>query len=313
MELWACGFNAWGQLEFGSAHADAHSPADHRQDVTSFQCVLTDPVIEFIRGSVSATLIHRSSERVLAGVPDPFLQLLQSGNYQNNPNHVAIAGNDQVAAAKLDNMDSTVNTHRSIQAYLENIALYSTNVGGAVKEIVANRTAFHALTREGDVVSWGDPRFQAALGREPTHEGLERGTMIEDLRDLPTGPIRKISSGGFTTASLTEGNDLYVWGDQARPELPRTRFFDELTGEPAAVDVFGHDILDVAVGEGYIIVLTTGQKLFVTGSNSNGQLGLPNKSHATGWEEVVLPLRQGQMMVHVNVGYKNSFVLVDSA
>lgn len=133
------------------------------------------------------------------------------------------------------------------------------------------------------------------------------------MQDLPTGPIRKISSGGFTTAGLTKGNDLYVWGDQARPELPRTKFADELSGQPAAVDVLGHDVLDVAVGEGFIIALTTNQRLFVTGSNSNGQLGLPSMSHVTDWEEVRLPLKRGQKMVHVNVGYKNSFVLVHNA
>lgn len=68
MELWACGFNAWGQLEVDKSQVHS-SPA---QDLPSFKCVLRDPLIQFIRGSVTATLSKFNSRfyafRVYSGV-----------------------------------------------------------------------------------------------------------------------------------------------------------------------------------------------------------------------------------------------------
>jgi hypothetical protein len=52
MELWACGFNAWNQLqcdEGGDLMSDAH-------DLDTFKCILQDDRIEVLRASLSATL-----------------------------------------------------------------------------------------------------------------------------------------------------------------------------------------------------------------------------------------------------------------
>jgi alpha-tubulin suppressor-like RCC1 family protein len=130
--------------------------------------------------------------------------------------------------------------------------------------------------------------------------------VVEDLLDLPTGSIRKISSGGYVTAALTEGNDLYVWG--GRPGL--TKLLEDLTGAPMPVDFDGQDVLDVAVSMNHMIALTTGGKLFVVGDGSNGQLGLDIKELAT-WKEVTLPLKDNRRIAGVHTGYKNSLVVVE--
>lgn len=130
--------------------------------------------------------------------------------------------------------------------------------------------------------------------------------IVEDLLDLPTGPIWKIASGGYVTAVLTEGNDLYVWG--GRPGQPN--LLQDLTGEPTPVDVEGEDVLDVAVGMNHMLALTRERKLFVVGENSNGQLGLIEEELAA-WKEVDLPLKDNHRIVSVHVGYKNSLVVVE--
>lgn len=130
--------------------------------------------------------------------------------------------------------------------------------------------------------------------------------IVEDLLDLPTGPIKKISSGGYVTAALTEGNDLYVWGGRTG-EL---KLLEDLTGEPTPVDIEG-DIIDVAVGMNHILALTADYKLFVAGDGSNGQLGLEVKK-TKGWKEVVLPLQKNQRITRVYTGYKNSMVIVEN-
>jgi len=50
MELWACGFNAWGQLQIeGDLPSDPH-------DLHAFQLLLEDRSIEILKTAVSATL-----------------------------------------------------------------------------------------------------------------------------------------------------------------------------------------------------------------------------------------------------------------
>jgi alpha-tubulin suppressor-like RCC1 family protein len=120
------------------------------------------------------------------------------------------------------------------------------------------------------------------------------------------GPIRKISSGGYATAALTSGNDLYFWG--GRPGQPKP--LEQLSGTPEPMDLNGQDVLDVAVGSNHMIALTTEQKLYVVGANGNGQLGL-NVEELSEWSEVSLPLKTKQRIVSIHAGYKNSFVLVE--
>jgi alpha-tubulin suppressor-like RCC1 family protein len=132
--------------------------------------------------------------------------------------------------------------------------------------------------------------------------------IVEDLSDLPTGSIVKISSGGYVTAALTSGNDLYVWGGRAgQPKL-----LDDLSGTPMPVDLDGEDVLDMSVGMDHMIALSTERRLYVVGSGDNGQLGV-DEIQRNGWREVSLPLKPGMKIVSVYAGYKNSFLVVEDS
>jgi hypothetical protein len=50
MELWACGFNAWGQLSFEDV------VEEEPRDFHSFKCILKDKNIEILRTTLSQTL-----------------------------------------------------------------------------------------------------------------------------------------------------------------------------------------------------------------------------------------------------------------
>lgn len=131
---------------------------------------------------------------------------------------------------------------------------------------------------------------------------------MEDLQDLPTGEIIKISSGGYITAALTAGNDLYIWG--GRPGQPK--LLDQMEGYPTPIDFDGLDFLDIAVGSDHIIVLTIDHKVFVVGSSGNGQLGLGSGTKKSfDWREVLLPFINGQRVVSVHAGYRNSFLIIE--
>ena len=130
--------------------------------------------------------------------------------------------------------------------------------------------------------------------------------LVEELSNLPDKVI-KISSGGYVTAALTESNDIYIWGRQGHPELS-----EPLAGFPTPLDLDGMDFLDVAVGMNHIVVLTTERRVFVVGTGGNGQLGLGAAiKELKDWKEAVLPLKEGQRVVSVCAGYKNSFVIVE--
>ncbi len=108
------------------------------------------------------------------------------------------------------------------------------------------------------------------------------------------------------TAALTEGNDLYVWG--GRPGGKNV--LEQLIGEPTPVDLNGEDILDIAVGTDHMLALTSNHRLFVVGAGGNGQLGFDEKQISE-WKEVSLPLKNGQQIISVHAGYKNSFLLIE--
>jgi alpha-tubulin suppressor-like RCC1 family protein len=77
------------------------------------------------------------------------------------------------------------------------------------------------------------------------------------------------------------------------------------------MDIQGHDILAVGVGENHMIAMTTNHKIFVVGIGGNGQLGMA-MDQLEDWKEVSPPLKNGQQIVDIHAGYKNSFVLVQN-
>jgi alpha-tubulin suppressor-like RCC1 family protein len=72
------------------------------------------------------------------------------------------------------------------------------------------------------------------------------------------------------------------------------------------------DIIDVAVGEAHMLVLTSEREVYVIGDNTNGQLGLPGVTSTKTWTRVDLGavLSTGQAVTRVAAGPRNSFLIV---
>ncbi|KAG4433888.1 hypothetical protein IFR05_010625 [Cadophora sp. M221] len=298
MELWASGFNAWGQLDFSEGKG-----LDSR-DLETFKCVLKDKHIEILRTSISATLIRISHGLLTAGAPDDLIShsLAQQDSFPN----LAIAGNDELT----ESTPTTLTHYPSLQTFQRKSGQTNTlNLPEELRQIVANQTTFTALSKEGGrVYTWGDGRYPNCLGREISAEcPANIPSIVEDLAELPGGEIRKISSGGYVTATLTDDNDLYVWGGRAGQKA----ILEGLEGIPMPVDLNGEDVWDVSVGMNHMIAVTLDRKLFVVGEGGNGQLGADVKE-LEDWKEVKLPLQDGQRILSVHAGYKNSFVLVEN-
>ncbi|KUI57734.1 Regulator of chromosome condensation [Cytospora mali] len=173
-------------------------------------------------------------------------------------------------------------------------------------QFTSYETGFAALTSAGDVYTWGDERYAACLGREVTEDTpAEQPALVTALQDLPTGPVSKIAAGGYMLAALTSGDDLYLWGGHPG----RKAILADVADEPTPIDMDGRDIVDVAVGESHLVVLTTEGEVFVVGDNGNGQLGLPGKS-VESWTRVELNLQDERRAVGVAAGPRNSFIIV---
>lgn len=144
--------------------------------------------------------------------------------------------------------------------------------------------------------------------------------------------VTKIASGGYITAALTSTRDVYVWGSadpasspQIIPDLSGMhltsytsccighRFTSmhalhtnlhltlNISGDPTPLIIPDpedpsreFDFSDIGIGSKHLIVLTTDQRIFVTGHNANGQLGLDEEQakdmdFLPKWKEVRIP------------------------
>ncbi|KAK4122943.1 RCC1/BLIP-II [Parathielavia appendiculata] len=182
------------------------------------------------------------------------------------------------------------------------------SINPSIAQLVAYETGFAALTSTGQVWTWGDERYTGCLGREPTNDSPAEGPgLVTDLEDLPTGPVTKLAAGGYILAALTAGNDLYCWGHAGRSPI-----LDDISDTPSPVVIDDKDIMDVAVGESHMLVLTSDSEVYVIGDNNNGQLGLPGVASTKTWTGIDLGsvLSSGQTVRGVAAGPRNSFLIV---
>lgn len=209
---------------------------------------------------------------------------------------------------------------------------------GPIDQFVAYDVGFAVLTVAGEVWTWGDDRYPGCLGRVVSAEKYVYYTYIHlgdikcralltfptvpspaslpgrvtDLEDLPTGKIIKIAAGGYTLGAITSGHDMYCWGGHPGRKEIIEGVSPSLGPVPVVVED-DSDVVDVAVGDSHVIVLTDKVEVFVTGENVNGQLGVGDSlAQSNGaWIKVSLHL-QNEVPVGVVAGPRSSFITTRS-
>ncbi|KAI0016622.1 regulator of chromosome condensation 1/beta-lactamase-inhibitor protein II [Xylariomycetidae sp. FL0641] len=297
MDLYAAGLNAWRQLEFNAPEDLEDEPAD----ISSFRSVLSGPSIESVYASLSYTIVRSSGCLQYAGFVDGTLRT--SGIAENSlASRAATAGNGGIV--EYDG-NGALRQYSSFASYAHQKEPRSFNGIGHVVQIAAYETGFAALLESGSVLTWGDERYIACLGREPSMTSpADVPGVVEGLLDLPSGKITKVAAGGYTLLALTEGNDLYAWGGHpGRPAI-----LEDLSRNPMPVVVEENDIRDCAAGEAHIVVLTTEGEVYVIGGNSNGQLGLPVATTGS-WSKVPPLSGTAHSIIGVHAGQRSSFAI----
>ncbi|KAL8711411.1 MAG: hypothetical protein Q9225_007117 [Loekoesia sp. 1 TL-2023] len=245
--------------------------------------------------------------------------------------HIAIAGNDKVCIATLpppeflkeDTARQVVHVFSSLESLLKGNEPPSTVVVlDDITDIVATCTSFVLLTGKGTVLTLGDARYPALLGRTPSEtEPASHAGLVSALDGIP---IRKVVAGSWMVAALSCEKDLYVWGHM----LPQTPIKEDHAGlskllnasvngdgereEVHLVDIAdGVDIEDVAVGDEHIIVLTTEGEVWGFGSNEYGQLGLGKDIKGTEgkWVRMDVSSHEGRV-VEMKAGPLTTFFVV---
>ena len=150
----------------------------------------------------------------------------------------------------------------------------------AIACLTSTAASFLALVNDGKVLSWGSVLHPQLLARHPTSDSpAEIPCPIPFLEGIQ---VRKIVSGGWICAAISQSNDLYIWGGE--PGLSTAKRIsclpDWREGEDVKlVDIDGGvDVLDAAVGEGHVVALTEKGGVWVIGQGYEGQLGLGNNN-----------------------------------
>ncbi|KAL9594927.1 MAG: hypothetical protein Q9219_006758 [cf. Caloplaca sp. 3 TL-2023] len=220
--------------------------------------------------------------------------------------HLAIAGNEKCCIAvnpyspKEDAPHQTHNAELHIYRALSNFLQGSQPdqlhpMQGTMTSLTATSTTFTILTHFSRVLTFGDARYPALLGRTPSpDEPAGDPHVVSALDGLP---IQEVVAGSWMVAALSHEKDLYFWG-HVLPRSPTIKdhagFSALLNGaaegeEVHLIDVAdGADIEGMAVGEKHVVILTTEGEVWGLGSNEYGQLGLGQEIQGTGghWRRI---------------------------
>lgn len=186
--------------------------------------------------------------------------------------------------------------------------------------LLGSSTTFQALC--GSVpYTWGDARY-ATLGRNPSPDhpaDTPNAVAMPPLAEDDLEPhVQKVAAGGWLAASIFQGGDCYIWGGRLGE---RERSIGGLAGDEEDellrfVDVEGGqaEVVDVAVGHGWVLVLTKAGKVWGWGDGRWGQLGMKGDESGwvQGWVEVGGWEGMAKKVVGVACGAWNSFVLIRS-
>ncbi|XP_059625121.1 RCC1 domain-containing protein RUG3, mitochondrial isoform X2 [Cornus florida] len=146
---------------------------------------------------------------------------------------------------------------------------------GEICHIATSGTHTAAITKSGELYTWGRDEGEGRLGLGPGRGPSEAGgfSIPSKVKALPV-PVAAVSCGGFFTMAVTDEGQLWNWGANSNYELGRG---DKIGGwqpqpVPTLKDVC---IVHIASGGYHSLALTDKGKLYMWGYARDSQLGVP--------------------------------------
>ena len=121
--------------------------------------------------------------------------------------------------------------------------------------------------------------------------------------------LKAIECGQFTTAAVTEGGELYMWGLNEAGQLGRGEFATSNSDGPRRVVLDGQ-VASVSIGYGHVLALTKDGRVFSWGKNFYGQLGLGDHRDKSSPQEITH--FSDDRIVHIAAGQYHSMALSDT-
>jgi hypothetical protein len=241
--------------------------------------------------------------------PDGKTTLAPTGDSNSPPiSNLALAGNERVAVTFKQAPHARL-THIAEFASFENFKKWHSDpssaenypaehhmLPGRPKQLLANGANFILLMEEGEVYTWGDPRFRTLarpISGEDTVPAGKPG-IVDALGGLNIASIQCGPGVGWLASALSEDGALYLWGTPMPGEDGFIRCLSDAgPGEVALVEIIPGtnaeplDIVSASIGRNHVAVVTDGGHVFVVGDNGNGQLGLvKEKTFVEEWTRV---------------------------
>ncbi|KAL8692663.1 MAG: hypothetical protein Q9218_002363 [Villophora microphyllina] len=232
---------------------------------------------------------------------------------------IAIAGNERVCVATRhanDEFMPSIHVLANFSSLLDGSApIYSQAFPfTSIVSLSASATSFTVLASmdaRGQVLSFGDARYSALLGRTPSNESP--ASVPTKLSAIEGVRIEKIVAGNKLVAAIEDSEDpaLYLWGHTfpepfRKDESGLVQLLNAVneTGQVEdvqLVDCNDLHIRDVAVGEEHVAILTIDGEVWGLGSNEYGQLGLGKETKGTHgkWVKCFETTKKGKTVVEL--------------
>jgi alpha-tubulin suppressor-like RCC1 family protein len=189
----------------------------------------------------------------------------------------------------------------SVTANVSVPALISALQGKFIKQVACGWHHTAALLDNGQLFTWGSGEY-GRLGH-----GDEIRQASPKLVDTLNGkPVASVAAGGFHTAAIVEGGNLYTWGGGYFGQLGHGDETDRKT--PKVVKGVQQCVAhQVACGTHHTLMLTEEQQVWTWGSGEFGKLGIGDEDkHA---EPILITKLQGINVTEISTGGFHSAAL----
>lgn len=171
-----------------------------------------------------------------------------------------------------------------------------------IEEIVTNDFSSFAITKRGDMYSWG-MNDSGILGLGFNDNVLRTSEIPKKIPQL--SHIKKVSVGGFFALAINQEGKVYAWGRNDRGQLGLGD--RENRNMPTEIFFFKNmPIENVKTQGSYSIAITKDGKAYAWGGNESGQLGLGDREHRDLPTQINLP--QGEFISDVYLGDCHRFI-----
>jgi hypothetical protein len=175
--------------------------------------------------------------------------------------------------------------------------------GKAIKMVCCGWHHTAALLENGQLFTWGSGEY-GRLG----HGDEVRQATPKLVEGLDGKACTFVSAGGFHTAAIVDGGNLYTWGGGYFGQLGHGDETDRKA--PKLVKGVQQCVAHVvACGTHHSIMLTESQEVWTWGSGEFGKLGIGDEEKHT--EPVMITALQGVQIVDVSSGGFHSCALTD--